>query len=62
MIKHPFYLVYGLMLVSAVGWTEYRGYGNISLNEVKKVPKTVRDNPGSYRSHYGYVPRYFGGK
>jgi hypothetical protein len=62
MIKHPLFVVYGLLVVSAVGWTEYRGYGNILLNEAKKIPKTVRDNPGSYRSHYGYVPRYSGGK
>jgi len=29
---------------------------------VKDVPKTVRDNPGAYRSHYAYYSRYTGGK
>jgi hypothetical protein len=62
MLKHPFYLVYGLALLSFTGWTQYRGWGSMMINEVKNVPKTVRDNPGSYRSHYGYHPRYFGGK
>ena len=62
MIKHPVYLSYGLALLSLVGWAQYRGWGSMSVNEVKNVPKTVRDNPGSYRSHYGYIPRYFGGK
>jgi hypothetical protein len=62
MIKHPFFMAYGLLVVVLSGYAQYRGWGNISINELRNVPKTVRDNPGSYRSHYGYVPRYFGGK
>jgi hypothetical protein len=43
-------------------------YGGLPLfgvdpNEVKNVPKTVRDNPGAYRSIYGgYYSHYVGGK
>jgi hypothetical protein len=62
MFKHPIYLAYGMMLIGLTGWSQYRGWGSMFVNEVRNVPKSVRDNPGSYRSHYGYVPRYFGGK
>ena len=55
-------MLYGLALVGFTGWTQFRGWGAMSVNEVRNVPKSVRDNPGSYRSHYGYHPRYFGGK
>ena len=42
---------------------EYRGWSFCTrVNEVKNVPKTVRDNPGAYRSHYGGYSRYVGGK
>ena len=62
MIKHPFYLFYGLLTIAGAGWMQFRGYGNASINEVRQVPKSIRDNPGAYRSHYGYIPRYTGGK
>jgi hypothetical protein len=61
MTRHPLYLAYGALLLGLTGWAEYRGWSLSSVNEVKQVPKSVRDNPGVYRSHY--VPyRYFGGK
>ncbi len=61
-MRHPLYLLYGVALLGLVGLAEYRGWSFTSVNEVKNVPKTVRDNPGAYRSHYRYFPRYFGGK
>ncbi len=61
MIKRLF-LVYGLLVLSAVGMAEYRGWTLSSVDEVKNVPKSVRDNPGSYRSVYGYYHHYTGGK
>jgi len=61
-MKHPFYLVYGVMLLGLTGLAEYRGWSLLRVNEVKNVPKSVRDNPGAYRSHYGYIPRFFRGK
>jgi len=61
-MKHPFYLVYGLALLGLTGLAEYRGWSLLRVNEVKNVPKSVRDNPGVYRSHYGYIPRFFRGK
>jgi hypothetical protein len=62
MIRHPFYLVYGLALLGLTGLAEYRGWSLLPVNEVKNVPKSVRDNPGVYRSHYGNVPGFFRGK
>ena len=62
MLKHPFYTVYGLLLLGLLGFAEYRGFSFNSVTEIKGVPKSVRDNPGSYRSFYRASPRYFGGK
>jgi hypothetical protein len=56
------YLIYGMMLLSGTTWAVFRGYSLSPVNQVKNVPKTVRDNPGAYRSHYGFYPRYVGGK
>jgi hypothetical protein len=61
-MSHPLYLVYGAMLLGLVGVAEYRGWSLSRVSEVKNVPRTVRDNPGAYRSHYAFLPRYFGGK
>ena len=61
-MSHPFYLAYGVLLLGLVGVAEYRGMSLNSVNEVKNVPRTVRDNPGAYRSHYAFLPRYIGGK
>ena len=62
-MNHPFYLVYGMLLLTGVTVAEYRGWSLTSVNQVKNVPKTVRDNPGAYRSIYGgYYSHYVGGK
>lgn len=56
------YLIYGLMVLAALVVGEYRGYSFGSVNEVKNVPRSVRDNPGSYRSVYSSYHHYTGGK
>jgi hypothetical protein len=61
-MRHPLYLAYSLILLGLTGAAEWRGWSMTSVNQLKNVPRTVRDNPGSYRSHYGFYPRYFGGK
>lgn len=61
MIKRG-YLVYGLLVLGALFLAEYRGWSFDSINEVKNVPKSVRDNPGSYRSVYSNYHHYTGGK
>ncbi|MCX6622446.1 MAG: hypothetical protein NTY38_15545 [Acidobacteria bacterium] len=61
-MRHPLYLLYGLSLLTLVGVAEYRGFYFASVNEVRDVPRTIRDNPGAYRPHYSGYNRYFGGK
>ena len=61
-MKHPIYLLYGLLSLGMVGAAEFRGWSLSSVNELKDVPKSVRNNPGAYRSHYGNYFRYTGGK
>jgi hypothetical protein len=61
MIKN-FFVVYGIAVLAVISAAEYRGWSLDSVDEVKNVPKSVRDNPGSYRSVYGYYHHYTGGK
>ena len=53
-MKHPFYLLFGLLVVAVATAADWRGWSLSSPTEVKNVPRTVRDNPGSYRPHYHY--------
>ena len=61
-MRHPFYAIYGALILAFIGYAEYSGWSLTRVNEVKNIPKTVRDNPGAYRSHYAGYYRYFGGK
>jgi hypothetical protein len=56
------YLLYGLIVLGTLGAAEYRGWSLDSVNEVKNVPRSVRDNPGSYRAIYSGYHHYTGGK
>ena len=63
MKQNPKYFVFGLLTLGLVAVAQFRGWSLTSVDEVKNVPKSVRDNPGVYRSHYRtYYPHYFGGK
>ena len=62
MFKTPYYLAFGLASFGLIGWNNYRGMGDTNVTEAKVSPKSIRDNPGAYRSSYGYIPRYSGGK
>ena len=55
------YILYGILVLGVLGTAEYRGWSLDSVNEVKNVPRSVRDNPGSYRSIYGFYHHYTGG-
>jgi hypothetical protein len=59
--KHPLYWFYGLSVIGLATWAESRGFSFASISE-SQVPKSVRDNPGAFRSSYGSSPRYTGGK
>jgi len=57
-----FFLIYGLAVLATVSFAEYRGWSLNRVDQVLNVPKSVRDNPGSYRSVYSYYHHYTGGK
>ena len=59
MRNHPFYLVFGILVVLAATAGELLGWGTDTPNEVRNVPGSVRDNPASYRPTYVYVGRSF---
>ena len=61
MIRRLF-LFYGLVVLGVAAFAEYRGWSLNRIDEVPNVPRSVRDNPGSYRSVYGYYHHYTGGK
>lgn len=56
------YFVYGFVVLAALAAGQYRGYSFSLVNQVKNVPRSVRDNPGSYRSVYSSYHHYTGGK
>lgn len=56
------YLLLGFLTLGTVAFGQYRGWSLDSIDQVKKVPKSVRDNPGSYRSVYSAYHHYTGGK
>jgi hypothetical protein len=56
------YKAYGAIVLAMVGFAQWSGFSPTGVNEVKNIPKSVRENPGVYRSHYGWLPRWFGGK
>jgi hypothetical protein len=62
MFRHPVYLTYGALMLGFASMAEYRGWSLMKLNEVKNVPRSVRENPGAYRSIYHGIPHYSGGK
>lgn len=52
MLSRALYLILGLVVLSATAAAEWRGWGTANVTEVKDVPRSVRNNPGSYRPHY----------
>ena len=57
-----FFLIYGVVVLAVVSLAEYRGWSLNRVDEVQNVPRSVRDNPGSYRSVYSSYHHYTGGK
>lgn len=57
--------VYPVLAVVTLGWLAWAtlyGFSFTDADEVKSVPKSVRENPGSYRSHYRTYYRTYTGK
>ena len=56
------YILYGSAVLVGLSIAQYQGWSLARVNEVKNVPRSVRDNPGSYRSDYSSYHHYTGGK
>lgn len=56
------YLIFGLSLLATASYADYRGLSLLRPTEIRNVPKSIRDNPGAYRSLYRGSSRSFGGK
>ena len=61
-MKNPFFMLYGVMMLGLSTYAQLSGWSLSRINEQKVLPKTIRDNPGAYRSMYGGYSRYIGGK
>jgi hypothetical protein len=55
-------VIYGALLLALTSVAEYRGWSFSRVNQQRVLPKSIRDNPGAYRSSYGGYSRYIGGK
>lgn len=49
------YTIWGVAVLLLLGTAQYRGWSMSSSNQSKANPKSVRANPGAYRSPY-YIP------
>lgn len=56
------YLLFGLLMLGAAATADVRGWLAMRPATLTNVPRSIRDNPGAYRSLYQGSPRYFGGK
>ena len=56
------YWIYGLLVLAGTSFAQYSGWSLDKTTELKNIPKSVRDNPGSYRSIYQSYHHYTGGK
>jgi hypothetical protein len=56
------YAVIGVLVLAALGWAQLTGWVLTGVDEAKGVPKSIRDNPGSYRSAYGWARPFTGAK
>ena len=61
MIGSRLYGIYGLVMLGALSFAQWTGYSFTSPGR-HMSPRTLRENPGSYRSNYGWTPRWYGGK
>ena len=62
MRRHPIYALFGLLVLAGFGAAELKGWTLIRPTEVRNVPRSIRENPGAYRSIYRGGGRYMGGK
>ena len=57
-----FYLGYCALLAATLTVTQFNGWCLADYDKVVDIPTTVRNNPGSYRSHYTHHYSHYSGK
>ena len=62
MRQHPIYFLFGLLVLGGIATAELKGWTLLRATEVRNVPRSIRENPGAYRSIYRGGGRYMGGK
>ena len=62
MVRTILYLLLGLGLLGSAVNADVRGWLASRPTTLRDVPRSIRDNPGAYRSLYAGSPRLFGGK
>ena len=45
-------VAYGVLILGLLTYADYRGLSLTSYDEVKNIPRSIRNNPGAYRSMY----------
>jgi len=50
------FAVFGALLLAGFAYWTYVGASFAQYDEIKDVPKSIRDNPGVYRSVYARLP------
>lgn len=61
-MSSKYYNIYGTVLLIMMGYVHLVGWTTDDVDELAQVPRSVRSNPGSYRSHYSTHIHYAGGK
>ena len=56
------YFLLGVLIAGTALMADTRGWFGASPSLIRNVPRSIRDNPGAYRSLYSGSPRLFGGK
>ena len=54
-MRHLIY-PYGLAIALLFGYAQYTGWSWADVDEIHDVPKSIRNNPGIYRSMYTRFP------
>ena len=56
------YIAYGVIVIALMGAAQYEGWRLSPATMTRTTPKSIRDNPGSYRPAYGGFGHFTGGK
>jgi hypothetical protein len=61
-MKASTFRIYGVVILLVLFYVQYTGWSLTDVDEVHKVPRSVRNNPGVYRTHYHSHYIRIGGK